>query len=113
MVTDKIFDDFLKFVEKEKFVNKLTAFQIIDGLSKDVNSDEEFVSVSKSLEKTKGELATAVLNDLKSHKKLISTKLRKEILSKKLNDTDVFTNSYQDDIYVQAALDYLTAQAEK
>jgi len=113
VLTDKIFDDFLKFVEKEKFTSKMSAYQVIDGLKSKLEKDTEFASLIKKLESSKADFHSAVISDLKSHKQVISIKLRKEILSRKLSDQDVFLNTYQEDVYMKNALDYLTAQAKK
>lgn len=112
-VTPAIFKEFLQYVEKENFHQKLDAFELLDGLSKELKKDTEFASVVTKLEASKTDFKNGVFSDLKSHKDLISEKLKKEILSKQLSEEDVFKALSADDRYLKTATDYLTTLVKK
>lgn len=112
-VTPAIFKDFIQFVESENFYQKSEEYILLDQLIGDLKKDPELSAAYKKLESAKLDLKTGIMNDLKRNEKLISSKLKKEILTRKLSESDVFTALLPDDMYLKKAIEVLEESMEK
>lgn len=107
---DKLFKEFDKYLDTEKYVYHSNAGKEIDDLIADANKRKSVTELSAQLEKIKKEFEKLELNDLNNYKAEIVEEIRGELASRYLGNEGRTEEFLQSDKQFQSALNILNDQ---
>jgi len=106
-VNDAVFNAFLAWLKKEKVSESLELSTYLDDIVISLADDTKYSRFSKKITEAKTQLSEDLNEDVVSHRNLVSSLIRKEILTRKLSMAEMLNATWKQDAYLVKSAEIL------